>query len=304
MTIRNIKAAPTATKRAGLQFDLAPKALESWNPQLALTDDNGDYDNVITIFEPIGYDWWTGEGVTASRIAGALRQIGDGNDVVVNINSPGGDVFEGLAIYNLLREHNGKVTVNILGIAASAASFIAMAGDQINIGKAAFLMIHNAWTIAAGNRNDLRAVADYLEPFDGAIADVYADRTGIDIKDITEVMDSETWINGKTAVSLGWADGYLESDVKEKVSNRSDQIIVARRMDAALAKASIPRSERKTLMNEFKATFDNKESGNDGMPSATVIKEDMPSAVQLDVVSSELTAKANELSQIIAGMRS
>ncbi|WP_034085582.1 head maturation protease, ClpP-related, partial [Pseudomonas aeruginosa] len=111
-------------------------------------------------------------------IAGALRAIGGDVDVTVNINSPGGDVFEGLAIYNLLREHKGKVTVNIIGLAASAASFIAMAGDEIRIGRAAFLMIHNAWLIAMGNRNDLREIADWLEPFDMTLADIYAQRTG------------------------------------------------------------------------------------------------------------------------------
>ncbi|MBN0106041.1 Clp protease ClpP, partial [Pseudomonas aeruginosa] len=93
-------------------------------------------------YEPIGYDWWTGEGVTAKRIAGALRAIGGDVDVTVNINSPGGDVFEGLAIYNLLREHKGKVTVRVLGLAASAASFIAMAADEVKIARAGFLMIH------------------------------------------------------------------------------------------------------------------------------------------------------------------
>lgn len=87
-----------------------------------------------------------GEGVTAKRISAALRAIGE-QDIVVNLNSPGGDMFEGLAIYNLLRAHSGKVTVNILGIAASAASIIAMAGDEIKMGRGAFLMIHNCWAM-------------------------------------------------------------------------------------------------------------------------------------------------------------
>ncbi|MBH7792416.1 Clp protease ClpP, partial [Clostridioides difficile] len=182
-----------ARPRSGVQCDLAPKALDAWRPELrAASGDNPD--STITIYEPIGYDWWTGEGVTAKRIAGALRAIGSDVDVTVNINSPGGDVFEGLAIYNLLREHKGKVTVNIIGLAASAASFIAMAGDEIRIGRAAFLMIHNAWLIAMGNRNDLREIADWLEPFDMTLADIYAQRTGIDIDDIVKQMDAETWI--------------------------------------------------------------------------------------------------------------
>ncbi|KLB48562.1 peptidase, partial [Xanthomonas euvesicatoria] len=104
-------------------------------------------------------------GVTARRVAGALRAMGKG-PVTVNVNSPGGDMFEGLAIYNLLREHDGEITVKVLGLAASAASIIAMAGDTVQIARAGFLMIHNAWVMAVGNRNDLIEVADTLKPFD------------------------------------------------------------------------------------------------------------------------------------------
>ncbi|HCL3777359.1 TPA: Clp protease ClpP, partial [Pseudomonas aeruginosa] len=232
MTLRNLPAAPEARPRSGVQCDLAPKALDAWRPELrAASGDNPD--TTITIYEPIGYDWWTGEGVTAKRIAGALRAIGGDVDVTVNINSPGGDVFEGLAIYNLLREHKGKVSVNIIGLAASAASFIAMAGDEIRIGRAAFLMIHNAWLIAMGNRNDLREIADWLEPFDMTLADIYAQRTGIDIDDIVKQMDAETWIGGREAVDKGWADAFLESDeISSAPSNRSEAILAKRRMDA------------------------------------------------------------------------
>ncbi|MBX4377554.1 Clp protease ClpP, partial [Mycobacterium tuberculosis] len=119
-----------------------------------------------------GYDWWTDSGVTAKGIGNQLKSYA-GSDIVVNINSPGGDVFEGLAIYNQLREYKGHITVRILGIAASAASFIAMAADEVQIARAGFLMIHNAWTIGVGDRNDMREVADFLEQVDGTIADIY-----------------------------------------------------------------------------------------------------------------------------------
>ncbi|MFK1548195.1 head maturation protease, ClpP-related [Pseudomonas aeruginosa] len=255
MTLRNLPAAPEARPRSGVQCDLAPKALDAWRPELrAAAGDNPD--TTITIYEPIGYDWWTGEGVTAKRIAGALRAIGGDVDVTVNINSPGGDVFEGLAIYNLLREHKGKVKVNIIGLAASAASFIAMAGDEIRIGRAAFLMIHNAWLIAMGNRNDLREIADWLEPFDMTLADIYAQRTGIDIDDIVKQMDAETWIGGREAVDKGWADAFLESDeISSAPSNRSEAILAKRRMDAALARSGMPRSQRNELINDFKTSM-------------------------------------------------
>lgn len=97
-------------------------------------------DNVITMFDVIGEDWWTGGGVTAKKVAAQLRAIGD-RPVEVQINSGGGDMFEGLAIYNVLREHPQAITIKVMGMAASAASVIAMAGDQVQIGAASFLMI-------------------------------------------------------------------------------------------------------------------------------------------------------------------
>lgn len=86
------------------------------------------------------------------------------------------------------------MTIKVLGMAASAASIIAMAGDEVQVARAGFLMIHNAWTLAAGNRHDFREFADYLEPFDAAMADVYVARTGLDAKTVATMMDGETWI--------------------------------------------------------------------------------------------------------------
>ena len=256
MTLKTIPAAPEARPRAQVHCDLTPKALERWNPSIkaASTDDIS-----ITIYDPIGFDWWTGEGVTAKRISAALRSIGD-SDVTVKINSPGGDVFEGLAIYNLLREHKGKVTVQILGLAASAASFIAMAADEIQIARAGFLMIHNSWTMAAGDRNDIREVADFLEQIDGTLADIYAVRTGDPIEAMRKLMDVETWMGGAAAIDAGFADSLLASDAAvEDASASAPHQIAARRMDLILAKQGMPRSERRALIQELKA----------GMPGAT-----------------------------------
>ena len=136
-------------------------ALDRWQPGVQAA---ADTDNSISSYDVIGEDFWTGEGVTVKRIDAALRKIGN-RDVVVNINSPGGDVFEGIAIYNRLREHPAQVHVRVLGLAASAASIIAMAGDKIEVGEAAFIMIHNAWVMAVGNRHDMAEVAAFLEPF-------------------------------------------------------------------------------------------------------------------------------------------
>ncbi len=189
MTLKTLPAAPAVRPHARVESDLLPKAMERWNP--AIKAAAGDDSSTITMYDPIGMDWWSGEGVTAKRVSAALRSIGD-KDVTVKINSPGGDVFEGLAIYNLLREHKGKVTIQVLGLAASAASFIAMAGDEIQIARAGFMMIHNAWTIAAGDRNDFTEVADFLDQIDATLADIYSVRTGDAAAQMRALMDVET----------------------------------------------------------------------------------------------------------------
>jgi ATP-dependent Clp protease, protease subunit len=233
-----------------LQMDLSPKALELWRPgvQAEATTDEA----TISILDVIGQDYWTGEGVTTKRIAGALRSIGAENPVTVYINSPGGDMFEGLAINSLLQEHKGKVTVKVLALAASAASVIAMGADEIQIARGAFFMIHNAWVVAAGNRNELRDVADYLEPFDAAMADIYAQRTGLSVKEVAKAMDGESWIGGSEAVNLGYADTVIDYSAKDDGSSTHASAI--RKMDMALAKAGISRNERRILINEFKAS--------------------------------------------------
>ncbi|HCM4050930.1 TPA: ATP-dependent Clp protease proteolytic subunit, partial [Salmonella enterica subsp. enterica serovar Anatum] len=130
MSKKQLPVAPAGRPCERVTCETLPSALDRWDGGIkaAATDDNS-----ISVFDVIGQDYW-GEGVTAKRIASALRAM-NGADVTVNINSPGGDMFEGLAIYNLLREYEGRVTVKVLGIAASAASVIAMAGDDIQIGR-------------------------------------------------------------------------------------------------------------------------------------------------------------------------
>lgn len=252
MTIREMPSAKVAT-RAGLRSEITPTVFDRWNPEVKAAAGQSD-NNVVSILEPIGIDYWTGEGVTAKRVAGALRAIGE-KDVVVAINSPGGDYFEGLAIYNLLRDHPAKVTVKIVGIAASAASVIAMAGDEVQIARAGFLMIHNTWVIAAGDRNGLRDVADWLQPFDETAVDIYAARTGIEHKAIATMLDRETWIGGKDAVEQNFADALLDSDEIDndpKNSLEGRPVVAAHKIDSLLAKAGISKSERRELLAAMK----------------------------------------------------
>lgn len=168
----------------------------------------------IDIYGEIGEDMF-GEGTTSAQISSFLRDAGPG-DITVNIDSPGGDMFAGLAIYNQLRAHEGQVTVNVVGTAASAASVIAMSGDVVNIHPAAFIMIHNTWLLAAGNRNDFLALAEMLLPFDEAMAEIYAARTGKGFDEVSKLMSEETWFNAEEAVALGLADNVVKQENRSK----------------------------------------------------------------------------------------
>lgn len=249
MSKRNLL--PVANFNAKEKGGVSPLAFDRWNPAIKASDEN---DNTIGIYDPIGYDYWDDSGVTAKRISAALRSL-DGADVVVNINSPGGDVFEGLAIYNLLREYKGHVTVRVLGVAASAASFIAMAADEIQIARAGFFMIHNAWTGLWGNRNDLRETADFLEQIDDTIADIYHVKSGLGMDELKADMDKERWINGRDAIDSGFADAFLPSDVVvEDTKNFTKEKVAAHKADILLAKAGMSRSSRRELIQDLKGT--------------------------------------------------
>jgi ATP-dependent Clp protease protease subunit len=274
-----------------LHMDLSPRALELWRPGVHAEAKNDEA--TISILDVVGQDYWTGEGVTTKRIAGALRSIGADQPVTVYINSPGGDMFEGLAINSLLQEHKGKVTVKVLALAASAASIIAMGADEIQIARSAFFMIHNAWVVAAGNRHELREVADWLQPFDAAMADVYAERTGLPIKDVAKAMDKESWIGGTDAVELGYADTVIDYTAKDDGSTQASAV---RKLDMALAKAGIPRSERRNLINEFKTSTPG--AAGVGMPGATDNGTHDAAALDLDFGASRISAGFTNLLKI------
>lgn len=285
MSIKTLPGAPEGRPCAGVSSQLQARALDRWHSgvQAATKDD----DRTISVYDVIGQDYWTGEGVTAKRIAGALRALGKG-PVTVNVNSPGGDMFEGLAIYNLLREHDGEVTVKVLGLAASAASVIAMAGDTVQIARAGFLMIHNAWVMAVGNRNDLVEVAQALKPFDDAMAGIYAARTGKDTKAMAKLMDAETWIGGEAAIEDGFADALLPSDQVEKGAGKANASAV-RRIESALRASGLPKSEAMRLISEIKSSAGDPAGGGEGEPTGQVPQGAFSATAALAASLSEIT---------------
>lgn len=158
----------------------------------------------IDLYDEIGF--W---GVTAKSFRNRLKEAS--GDITLRINSPGGDVFDGIAIYNDLLAYDGNVRVEIVGVAASIASIIAMAGDEIAIAPNAFFMIHNAWTIGVGNRHDFADQAAVLGKIDEALARTYTARTSTGIRSIKQMMDDETWLDAKAAVDAGFATKVMEA---------------------------------------------------------------------------------------------
>ncbi|MEV6879678.1 head maturation protease, ClpP-related, partial [Amycolatopsis sp. NPDC051128] len=169
------------------------------------TAENGDELELI-LSGRIGASFWFG-GVSAAMVAEAIA--GHTGDLRLRINSPGGDAFEGFAIYNLLSRHPGQITVTVDGLAASAASIISMVGDTIEMSPASQLMIHDAWTVAIGNADDLRAEADVIDSISQIGAELYADKAGGTAEAWRGKMRAESWYAPSEAVAAGLADVAL-----------------------------------------------------------------------------------------------
>jgi ATP-dependent protease ClpP protease subunit len=235
------------------QSPIDEKIIARWDAGIRSAEASDD--SVIEIYETIGEDWWTGGGVTSKKISEQLRSIGK-KDVEIRVNSPGGDMFEGISIFNILQQHEKHVTVKVTGLAASAASLIAMAGDEVLMGSGSFLMLHRAWVVAMGNANDMMEVAQWLEPFDMALRDIYADRSGAKADDAMKWLDDETWFSAKQAIDAGLADGEMSDDKTTrdtKASAESKVFNAAREMEWNLCrKGGKTRTQARTLISSLK----------------------------------------------------
>lgn len=267
MSLRRLPEARVFPRPQNYQWDAPSDVLAKWAEHPLVAAD--DADTTISMFDVIGEDGWSGGGVTVNRISAALRSIGS-KDITVRINSPGGDMFEGIAIYNLLRAHPASVTVEVLGWAASAASIIAMAGDDIRMGLGSFMMVHNAWGMVIGNRHDMRDAAELFDQFDAAIADIYQARTGMTRTDVEKLMDAETFMTAAQAVEYGFADAVGDAVDDAIVDGGNDEdraradasapvrpeIHAKRRIDAALAQQGISRTERRKMFCQIAGMHD------------------------------------------------
>lgn len=159
----------------------------------------------IYIDGPISSESWWGDEATPQQLRDELREITN-NRITVVINSGGGDVWAGLAMYNALREHDAEITIRVDGLAASIASVIAMAGDKVIMSPGSMMMIHKASAWAGGNADELAKIIEMLETVEESIVPIYADRTGLDREKVQEMMNAETWMSAEEAVELGFAD--------------------------------------------------------------------------------------------------
>ena len=171
----------------------------------------GEKEAEIWIYDEIGLDFWSGEGLSAKQFQKDIAALGEVETITVHINSPGGSVFDGNTMYNVLKQHKARIVVTIDGLAASIASVIAMAGDEINIAENAMMMIHEGWAMAIGPASELRAVADTLEKVNDSIVIAYMTHAKVDEEQIIALMAAETWMSAEDAIGYGLADQITES---------------------------------------------------------------------------------------------
>lgn len=205
-----------------------------------------------------GYDWWRDQIIKSETSANHFRDelAKHPNAVQINIyiNSYGGSVFEGTAIYNQLKRHTAHKTVYIDGFACSIASVIAMAGDEVVMPKNAMMMIHNAWMCVCGNAAELRKAANDLDTINTAGRGAYLDKAGdkLDEETLVEMMDAETWLTAEQCIEYGLADRYAEKDadmqnaaeVLQKANmDLSQRIQVQRSLAAQLRQLTDPQQE-------------------------------------------------------------
>lgn len=199
----------------------------------------------IDIFGDIVSEKWFDEETSATSFRDALKELGDVSTINLSINSGGGSVFDGIAIYNMLKSHKATVNVYVEGLAASIASVIAMAGDTITMRSGSMMMVHMPWTLSQGNAEEMRRTADTLEKTGDSIVDIYSERTGISPDDIRNIMNDETWLSAEEAVEQGWA---TKLDKKEAVMNSVPKEILGRFSN--VPKNVLARVEKKTLSQD------------------------------------------------------
>ena len=231
------------------------------------TDDRDTDESVeVSIYDEIGFG-----GVTAKQFAADLKKL-KGQHIDLRVNSVGGSVIEGAAIYNALKRHKGGLTVHIDGLAASMASVIAMAGEETRIAENALLMIHNPWSMTMGDADDLRKEAAVLDKLKATLVNAYVRKTGQPRAAIEQMMDDETWMDATEALEHGFVD----------------------EIDAPIpAAASVTPEQARARFAQFQNTMASKPAPEPAAPVDTVAENNMNSELQakVDALQADLDAK-------------
>lgn len=210
----------------------------------------------IDLFDEIG-----GWGIYAKELKEEVSSmVSPSDELVVNINSPGGSVFEGIEIYNYLKGIENKVTVKINSLAASIATVIALGADELQISESAFFMIHNPWSMVMGEAEDMRKQADTLDKIKETILNIYEKNSNLDRERITAMMDEETWLPGSEAVEYGFADQLTEgvkvaakatTDIINKFKNKPNELKI------------MANEEQKSVLDKIKSLLSGEETSNE-----------------------------------------
>lgn len=213
----------------------------------------GDETRTLYLSGEISDETWFGDEVTPRLFKDELM-TGSG-DITLWINSPGGDVFAAAQIYNMLMDYPGQVTVKIDGLAASAASVIAMAGSQVEMSPVAMMMIHNPITVAIGDSKEMQKAIDMLAEVKESIVNAYEIKTGLSRNKISRLMDAESWFNAKKAVELGFADSILYTDEGPEKNLDVDAMLFSRAAvtNSLLTKLSINQKTNELVSNKVPA---------------------------------------------------
>ena len=181
---------------------------------------------ILLLDGEISDETWWGDEITPQMFRSELHAAE--GDIDLWINSPGGDCYAAAQIYNMLMEYKGNVNVKIDGIAASAASVVAMAGSTVEISPLGMLMIHNPMTVSIGDTHEMERTITFLSEIKESIINAYEIKTGLSRAKISRLMDAETWMNAKKAVELGFADSVLYADVQRPMTDTADGLIFSR----------------------------------------------------------------------------
>lgn len=209
-----------------------------------ITNENKSGKHVLTLSGVIQKRFWSGDKrIDAELVREALDDVSD--DIVIKLNSNGGDVFQGIEIYNYLKDHPSNIVVEVVGVAASAATFILAGADEVIMNVGTSIMIHEAETITWGNKSEIQKTLNTLETIDESILNIYQERTGQSAEQLTSWIKEEKWFTADEAVKYGFADSVKKKESEEPQNIADISAMINEAVAVAFANQSIP-----TVTNE------------------------------------------------------